>query len=167
MISEEYKKMVLALPDDFFEMIEPEFGNLYWVETYQGWIEGYSRKTYAVCSIILDTGRYYLSLQDRQDMDEVVGNWEFEYNKRDKAIHWRKWLIPSQEQLQKMIINDFKVNGLIIEENRYNIYLEWRFEAWLRDQIFEEKAGLSFECLWMGFLEYVIYGKKWDGEKWI
>jgi len=156
-----YLKMVLALPDEFFERIKPRFGNLYWVETYQGWKEGYSRKTYAVCSIILDTGTYYLSLQDRKNMDEVVGSWEFEYNKRDKAIHWRKWLIPSQEQLQEMIkqgiwhdkeLNDIDVLSSVIQ--------------WHTTRGTNHRLDQCSEYLFLEFLQW-LNAQIWDGKEWL
>jgi len=164
---ETYLKMILALPGDFFEKVEPAFGNLYWVETYQGWKEGYSRKTYAVCSMVLDTGTYYLSLQDRTNFDEVIGSWEFEYSKRDKAIHWRKWLIPSQEQLQKML----KSNILTDAGNLWHVFCT--FDEFVHSE-YERRSFLktgklisdSFEMLWLSCVMKTKYNQIWDGNAW-
>jgi len=149
MISDEYKKMVLALPDEFFEDWQWKEGDsfLYRPSKDDDW------------------ELYYVGSFGTMVKDGIIVFATLIEDATPSQGEYRP--VPNQEQLQAMIINNFKVSGLLIEENRYNIYLEWRFEAWLRDQIFEEKAGLSLGCLWLEFLEYAIYGKKWNNEEWI
>ena len=161
-MDKEYLNMVIALPDDFFENITPEFGNLFWVETDQGWKEDYSRKTYAILDHVFDDGNYSLILMDSSQIDERLYKWDFQYNKRDEVTYWKGWLIPSQEQLIKMIkdnqiLKNVKLSDLEILER----VVEWHMR---RDpEKVQEKCA---ECLFLDVLMW-LNGNIWDGEKWI
>ena len=154
-MTDEYLKMVLALPDEFFENITPEFGNLFWVETYQGWEDGYSRKTYAILDHVFESGNYSLILMDSTQIDERLYKWDFQYNKRDEVTYWRGWLIPSQEQLQKMSgISAFTFIHML--------------HSFSEDQLqYGNKIPYDINCITLAFLVNLKYNYIWDGEKWI
>jgi len=146
-MTDEYLKMILALPEEFFDGWKWKEGDQFlrynheckYVEI-QGHVGNYSLYSYTgKIRNINETGDY------------VEGDLR---------------PVPSQEQLQKMILNYYFKNGLDIK-GRENLYLLWRFQDWLRGQSFEDCSGLTIKELMLEFLMYVVYTKKWDGKKWI
>jgi len=162
-MTDEYLKMVLALPDEFFENITPEFGNLFWVETYQGWEDGYSRKTYAILDHVFESGNYSLILMDSTQIDERLYKWDFQYNKRDEVTYWRGWLIPSQEQLLQI----YKTKKDLQYDSMALLWLA----NWIEDKVTEDHGFCfdyeSAEAITLLWVQETCFNQAWDGKKWI
>lgn len=151
-MNDEYLKMVLALPDEFFDGREWNDGDqVYLTED----IDDYDSSDYHGLYTVFDGLLAHSGINDTENWLNV------------RAINFKNGRpLPSQEQLQNMILNYYSKNGLDIKD-RENLYLLWRFQEWLRDQTFDECAGLTIKELLLLFLMYVIYNKRWDGEKWL
>lgn len=157
-MDDQYIKMVLALPDEIFKDVRPKFGDIYWVETYQGWNEGYSRKTYAVCDTVFRNGDYSLILQDQTQVDFRLYAVNFKYNRRDDVIYWKKWLVPSQEHLRQIM----DMSPIEFIEDLY----EYAHEP-IREGMDASIFYIDLNCFTLAYVMDRKCKKYWDGESWV
>jgi len=81
------------------------------------------------------------------------------------------WWLPRQDDLQKMMLNETKLESW---------RLLWVFASWLEEEHpetedfsgeitykWEHSPLLSMEKLWLAFVMKEKCGKVWDGEKWV
>lgn len=153
---EEYKKMVLALPDEFFSGWE-------WKEGDKG---------------ILD-GEEVLFLGNIREIAWYYGRGEFEFSinhiMHDIAMCTLKDLrpLPSQRQLQEKLHKHFI--GCMVsvsDDDKYvYYYMLAGFEQFVKNTIeqetFDVMKEFDLDCLWLLYAMWLLYDKKWDGEKWI
>ena len=147
-ISDEYKKMVLSLPDEFFEGWEWSTGDkavnvlnnrrivVLWVTNPDKW----------------KTERYAAYYNYHPSFSKEVFT-------KIKLCDIRP--IPSQEQLQKMVIsslnyysNDFLISKLFIS-------------SVIEGDLVENIENKTLDEMWLEFVMFMVYEKRWDGEKWI
>ena len=65
------------------------------------------------------------------------------------------WL-PTQNQLQNMIIDEY---------NHNNIWMLINFTEYVDQKLYE--TSYSMEQLWLSFVVWELYFKKWDGKEWV
>lgn len=83
-------------------------------------------------------------------------------NHQNSQAHFLERLIwlPRQDQLQKMVMGDKPVDGLL--------WLLEDFYTYCRTQTYiRYDSGISFEKLWLGFLMKVKFNKTWNGNEWL
>ncbi len=139
-MNDEYLRMVLALPEEFFEGWE-------WREGDQFYIKGYGEDTHVIGDAVLFKKKphYWKGYL-------VYGDWDY----------FKLVPVPSQEQLQSIIKkyiteNEFPLTDrvLLCEFMDHVIYY--------REKEFE---CCSLDVMWLDFAMCRIYKKTWDGEKW-
>lgn len=153
-MNEEYLKMVLALPDEFFEGWEWKEGDRFiLINRKKGKIVDYQDGT--IGDSVLENGEVgYIWTSG------YSGEYGFEkYYSEIKPI-------PNQEQLQKKCIDFENVGKRYTHSNDFSIskrFIALVIEGDLVKNI-EEK---TLNEMWLEFVEYLVFGKKWDGESWI
>jgi hypothetical protein len=147
----EYLKMVLALPGEFFSGWEFNDGDqVYLTEE----IDDYSPS---------DVHGLYTVFDRLLAHDGILDTENWLYVRAVDCKNGRP--IPSQEHIQKMILdNQEKQTG-----NRYNDFaLLNLFNKYINSNIFTY-APVTYSAveLWLQYAAWEIYNMKWDGEKWI
>lgn len=140
----EYLKMVLALPEDFFENWKWQVGD----------------KQVLQCK----SGKLYHKLVCEEDVGTVYIDTNYSYLDCSQA---RMRPIPSQEQLQKML----KSNILTDAGNLWHVFCT--FDEFVHSE-YERRSFLktgklisdSFEMLWLSCVMKTKYNQIWDGNVW-
>ncbi len=137
MIDPEYIKMVLALPDEFFKGWEWKAGD------YALLIRNNKEIRFIRSNGILNQALF-------TGLDDVTKVYMVGF---DQIIP-----IPSQERLQKMLIDKmgWSQRSLLIHVNKWFDYI-----------IINSLPVESFEIELLKFYQYFINDCEWDGEKWI
>lgn len=151
-LNDEYLRMILALPDEFFEGWEWQAGDRAVNISNNRMI----MILWATEPNIWKKERYACYYNYHPSFSNEMGS---------KITLSEIRPIPSQEQLQDIILKKFHENGLDITD-REGLYIFWRLQDWLHGQDFKEMAYLRFECIWLKFLMY-LNGKTWNGESWV
>lgn len=149
-MDDEYKKMVLGLPEEFFAGWEWKEGDRFiLINRMKGKIVDYQDGT--IGDSVLENGEVgYIWTSG------YSGEYGFEkYYSEIKPI-------PSQEQLQTKI----KVYNKSIGIEMYDYCLITQIGTWCYRQPVESVKNESIECLTLMFYQW-LNDKRWDGEKWI
>jgi hypothetical protein len=157
-MDEEYKKMVLSLPDEFFDGWEYKNGDTILLKENSGW------NVYHIGDYLLEDGRI-----------GFIDGWECEFMPEDHEIK----PLPNQEQLQEMLINFHMThNGFSRKRSILHIMGHWadylmnkhdfEYEKIQRNVDYEEFGDPGdFDNLMLKFTGGIILLVAWDGEKWI
>lgn len=142
-VSDEYIKMVLALPEEFFE-------NWKWKAGEQ-FIDIKDHDTGYI-------GQYIV------EKNTVKGLWNEGTYELENDIK----PLPNQEQLQELILNylcktypDAKTYDII------NFFCDWFKANFSRNPKYKEVEYESGSCIWLRYVLHVIYSKTWNGNQWI
>lgn len=149
-MDEDYLKMILALPDEFFEGWEWKEGDRFiLINRKKGKIVDYQDGT--IGDSVLENG-------------EVGYIWtsgysgEYGFEKYDSEIR----PILSQEQLQSMIKKHVLVHNVKLKD----VEILKRVTDWHIRRDPEHKLDKSTKCLFLEVLQW-LNDKTWDGEAWL
>lgn len=151
--SDEYIKMVLALPEEFFENWEYSAGNKVLVNT-----DG-KLKFYTVFG-----GNENGMVVINENLEQFsLGKLDVSYNLGDK---YRP--IPTQEQLQEIILKRFnKSDDSVLIYDVINFFCAWFQAHWIKKSSYHAVLNDCGAAIWLRYAVDVIYGKTWNGEKWV
>jgi len=144
MIPEEYKKMVLALPDEFFAGWEWKYGDAFLLKENSGW------NVYHIGEYLLENGK--IGFENVWDGDFVYEDHEIKPS-------------PNQEQLQELILKIKKEREA--SDSYEDVWNLSDFHEFIDTHNIEWMHLKSLNCMWLEYLMDFKYNKKWDGEKWI
>jgi hypothetical protein len=158
-VEDNYIKMVLALPDEFFKDWKYEDGDQVFLlediddysSSFDPWIG-----TYTVFDGCIAT-----------DGLHNIEEWTYvEYVVRERKLK----PIPSQRQLQDMLMahKPHKVESFVGDLHA----LFFNFRTWIQngdeDSWWDFRDELeNFDQAWLCYAMEVLYNKNWNGEKWI
>lgn len=154
MENENYIKMILALPNEFFENWEFEDGDqVYLTEEIDDYSPSKDHGLYTVFDGLL-----------AHDGILYTENWL-----SVRVIDFKNgWPIPSQERLQKMLLTqphqNYEFNdlyGLVYWFNKWFFKSDELYCMSFHDEC--KDFGQAFLC----FTVEVLYNMKWDGEMWV
>ena len=146
-----YKKMILALPEDFFTDWQWHIGDK------------------ALCLDSLSRGEVILMKGICHGLVKVAWVDRIFLKKEQECID-RLRPVPSQKQLQSII----KQHWLKSDATDYNVLVF--FQDWFRVIFrsnctysirYKEIKNESIDCIWLRYAMHVIYNKTWNGEAWI
>lgn len=138
-MNELYKKMILALPSNFFEnwewqngdrFLHKELGSKFWNEKAIGDHEVTSGNTVL----------YFIP--DYQDV-----------------LEGEIRPLPSQKQLQSLAIRK--------ESDSSNVFILIEFTAYVKERGYKWYKNKSMECLWLEFLMDTKHHFDWKKDKWV
>ena len=151
-----YKKMVLALPGDFFA----------------GW------QWQAGDRAIIPDGREVINIDSQLRQQMHAGNMiaaifsESAYNEYD-LFHLNDLRpVPTQKQLQSIIKQHWLKSDDTVKDYDVLVF----FQDWFRARYgsnytyglrYKEIENESIDCIWLRYTMHVIYNKNWNGEVWI
>jgi hypothetical protein len=145
----EYIKMVLALPDEFFEDWEWNYGDTFILKVASDkWMVHY-------------IGDFELTNDDIGTW-EPIGGCESTFEKVEEA----RRPVPSQEQLQKICINYENKHNLYSNSNDFLIS-EHFIASVIEGDLIENIETKTLGEMWLEFVVFLKYAKRWDGEKWV
>ena len=153
-MDDQYLKMILALPDEFFEGWEWKEGDRFiLINRTKGKIVDYQDGT--IGDSVLENGEVgYIWTSG------YGGEYGFEkYYSEIKPI-------PSQEQLQKKCIDFENRDKRYTYSNDFSI--SKRFIALvIEGDLVHDIENKTLKEMWLEFTEYLVYDKMWNGEAWI
>lgn len=146
----EYIKMILALPDEFFEGWEWNYGDTFILKVASDkWIVHH--------------------IGDFELINNDIGTWtpiggcESTFEKVEEA----RRPIPSQEQLQDIMKKHwFKLDSTVQSYGVMKYFCNWFQAHWIRYPDYKEVENDSITSIWLRYVMDFIYYKTWDGERW-
>jgi len=154
-----YNKMILALPDDFFNGWELEDGDqVYLFKDIDDYTCSEKHGLYTIFdNLLANNGVTYTE------------NW-----------HYAIWIIsdglirpiPSQKQLQSIIKQHWLKSDDTVKDYDVLVF----FQDWFRARYgsnytygiqYKEIENESIDCIWLRYAMHVIYNKTWNGNAWV
>lgn len=153
MTDHEYIKMILALPDEFFDGWEWQAGD-------------------KAVNILNNRIIVFLWKTEPDAWKTESTVWYYNYypsfsNKESSSIKLSEIRpFPSQEQLQKMLI-DFENEDSKYKHSNYFIISERFIAVVIEGDLVADMENKTLTEMWLEFVVYLMYNKTWNGEKWL
>lgn len=147
MTDQEYIKMILALPDEFFAGWEWKAGDKYLINYGDYWDIGFIGDSSIENG---EAGYYFITVGEFQKFREELRP------------------VPSQEQLQELIQNNWlKLDPTVQSYGVLKYFCNWFRANWVSYPAYKEVETKSINSIWLRYTMWMIYNKEWNGESWI
>ena len=153
-MNEMYLKMILALPDEFFDGWEWQAGDKALSINDQ-----YKRELLLLTTAPLKklNSNDKVTLLFLHSMDGVTVE-EYIFNLRP---------VPSQQQLQEMVKNHMlKDDETVLDYDIINFFCDWFKAHFCSKYTYKEIEHSSIKSVWLRYAMHIIYSKKWNSESW-